>query len=370
MKKFYFFLAFIFVVSGGVWGLAKPVNASLLSIQTDGLKVAQNFTFVVEVRLDSEKQIINAVQARITYDPQVLEFIQVSKSGSFLTLWAEEPKVDTTAGVITFTGGIPNGSYVISGRVISLVFRATTLGTTTIGIDSGTTGVYLNDGLGTKAALKVKAVNLEVIVPTSTLNITSSTQPEENSWYTNHTVHLEWTATQGAQYAYLLSEDPAALPDTRFGAFVDEASYTEVKDGIHYFILQEHLPNDTWGSPVRRRVLIDSTSPEAFTPTLTSDVVPGKLVLVFQATDSTSGVVKYDVQEGDTVSSNATSPYTLRDQQQKSTLTIKAYDSAGNVRVATIAANPTASRQIPYLPIAGGIAVVIIGGLLFWRLRR
>lgn len=370
MKKYYFLFAISIAILAGVWGLAKHASAAIISIQTDNLKVSQNSTFVVEVRLDSEKQVINAVQARITYDPQVLEFIQESKSGSFLSLWAEEPKVDTTAGVITFTGGIPNGSYVISGRVIFLAFRAKTLGTTSIGIDSGTAGVYLNDGLGTKAATRVKPANIEVIVSTSTLNITSSTHPEENSWYTNHTVHLEWKATQGAQYVYLLSEDPAALPDTRFGAFVAEASFTDVKDGMHYFVLQEHLPNDTWGLAVRRRVLIDSTPPEAFTPTLTRDVVPGKLALIFQAKDITSEVVKYEVQEGDMVTKNATSPYTLQDQHQQQVLTVRAYDSAGNVRTAVIPASPETSRQIPYIPIAAGVVVVIIGGLLFWRFRR
>jgi hypothetical protein len=370
MKKKYIILVISLIILTGVWVSAKSASAALLSIQTDSLKVAQNATFVTEVRLDSEKQVINAVQARITYDPHTLEFIQVSKSGSFLSLWAEEPKVDTTAGVITFTGGIPNGSYVISGRVISLVFRATDLGVTPIGIDGGTAGVYLNDGLGTKAPLRVKAVNIEVIVPTSTLDITSSTHPEENSWYANHTVHLEWTATKGAQYAYLLSEDPAALPDTRFGTFVGEASYNEVGDGIHYFVLQEHLPNDVWSPPIRRRVLIDSTPPDAFTPTLTSDVVPGKLVLVFQATDATSEVVKYDVQEGDTVTKNATSPYTLQDQNQQLALTISAYDSAGNVRIATIPGGPKAPQRIPYIPIAGGAVIIIIVSLLLWRLRR
>jgi hypothetical protein len=353
----------------------RAAQAAILSISPDQQSVAPGETVVAAVRLQSEHEIVNAAQVRVLYDAHALEVVTVSKAGSLLVLWPEEPKVDARAGVITFTGGIPNGSYVADGLLVTIVFRSLQLGQSPVLIDAGVSGVYRNDGLGTKAKLTVVPGTIDVRSSVSTLSISSPSHPDENAWYNRSIVQFTWTAAAGAQYAYTFSSDPNAQPDTRRGLVVSDATFSNVHDGTSYFILQEHLPNDTWAKPLIRRVNIDTTNPDLFTPQLTRDVIPGKLALVFLTRDATSSIVQYRVQEGGTITEHATSPYVLHDQTQHQQLTVTAYDAAGNATVATISpsTSPVAGK-VPLVPliVLGAILVLAgcIGAPLLWRHRK
>ncbi|MEK7570084.1 MAG: cohesin domain-containing protein [Patescibacteria group bacterium] len=362
-----------FILGLVLLGAAAPVaRAAVLSVQPAKMTAPQDQLAVVEVRLNSGQDVVNAVEGKVSYDPAALEVVEVSKAGSFLTLWVAGPTVDAVAGTVTFTGGVPNGSYVINGRVLSLVFRPKQLGATSFVLDSIASSVRLNDGLGTAAELRTEASVVTVGVNDSALSLTSTTHPQEQVWYATNDVHLAWTPTTGASYAFILADDPGALPDERFGTAVATTTYANVADGAHYFVLRERLPKDSWRTVAIRRVLVDTTSPEDFTPVVTSDVVPGKRVLVFQATDVMSAVVRYTVQEGDTVTNPATSPYILQDQKQQKALLVTAYDAAGNQRQAKIAGVHVAAKRQPYLPILGVGAVLILlcGGAIFFMRRR
>ncbi len=361
-------------MSFGLVILPQLAHAAILYATPESQSVEVNRTAVVDVRLNSEKVVVNAVQARVTFNPDAVDILEVSKAGSFLKLWTEEPHVDAATGVITFSGGIPNGSYVINGRLITIVLRPKLVGASTIGIDAGTSGVYLNDGLGTKVGLTTKSARLDAQVLASTLVITSPSHPNEDTWYQSLTAQFSWNATEGAQYAYILNDDPNAIPDTRFGLRTGEATFSDVREGTHYFAITERLPNDTWGPVLRRRVRVDRSAPEDFTVQATHDVVPGKLAVVFATTDTVSEVVRYRVQEGAEVVENATSPYVLRDQQFRSDIRVSAFDAAGNERVVTLSAQPqgTPERGYPaWLWAAGGALVVLcVGALLLARHRR
>ncbi len=348
--------------------VAPGARAAILYTVPETQQVDPADTISLDVRLNSENDVVNAVQVRMLYDPAALDVVEVSKAGSFLTLWTEEPSIDAKAGVLTFSGGTPNGSYVVNGRLVTVVFRSKHLGASNVLFDTGTSGVYRNDGLGTKVALTAKPATIDVALTGRALTITSSTHPEPDTWYAKSFLQFDWNAAPDALYAYLLSDDPTALPDTRFGARLRDALYTNVDDGAYTFTLQEKLPNDTWGTPIRRRVLVDTTPPDAFTPLLTRDVVPGALALVFAAHDATSAVTGYVVQEGDDVTRNATSPYVLHDQTQHQKLTVTAHDAAGNLRVATVApsTSPIATQKFPTLPfVLGALLIAAAGGALY-----
>ena len=351
--------------------LGGTANAAVLSVVPAKVTASQDHLTVLELRLNSEQQVVNAVEGKLTYDPAELEVVAVSKAGSFLTLWAAGPTVDATAGSVSFVGGVPNGSYVVNGRVLSIVFRPKALGATVVALDSVTSSVRLNDGLGTAVPLRTEASALTIGVDDSPFGLTSSTHPDENTWYASKDVQLAWTPTTGAVYAFLLTDDPAALPDERFGTAVAEASYADVADGVHYFVLRERLPSDVWRTVAIRRVLVDTIAPEAFVPVVTKDVVPNTLALVFQANDLTSEIVRYVVQEGNVVTDNVTSPYVLKDQRHRQSITVQAFDSAGNVTTATVPAAPVSGTAIPVLPVIA-IALLLLGGVLVaaWKWRR
>lgn len=365
-------LAIIAIIFAACMLAAPAARAAVLYTMPETQTVEPDDTVTVDVRLNSENDTINAVQARVLFDPSALEVVEVSKAGSFLVLWTEQPKVDAKAGVITFSGGTPNGSYVVNGRLVSIVFRSKHLGSTTVLFDTGTSGVYRNDGLGTKVSLTAKPATIDVALTGRSLVINSTTHPNPDAWYAKSFLQFDWNVTPEAVYAYLLTGDPAALPDTRFGARLRDAMYSNMKDGAYTFTLQEKLPNDTWGTPVRRRVLVDTKPPAAFTPQLTRDVVPGKLALIFDTTDATSAVVRYSVQEGKTMTENATNPYVLNDQTQHQPITVTAYDAAGNLTSATVAASttPVTSSAFPIMPVALGAFLVLVAGAAVFVVRR
>ncbi|MEK7518585.1 MAG: cohesin domain-containing protein [Patescibacteria group bacterium] len=353
--------------------LAVPAaRAAIIYTLPETQQVDPADTFTVDVRLNSENDIINAAQVRVLYDPTALEVITVSKADSFLVLWTEQPKVDATAGVITFSGGTPNGSYVVNGRLVTITFRSKHLGSTNVLFDTGTAGVYRNDGFGTKVTLTAKPATINVALTGRAISIHSTTHPDPDTWYANSFFQVFWDVAADAVYAYRFSDDPTAVPDTRFGAAVREAMYSNVKDGAYTFTLQEKLINDTWGKPVHRRVLVDTKPPEAFTLQLTRDVVPGKLVLVFDTTDATSSVTRYAVREGNEVTENALSPYMLQDQTQHQLITVTAYDAAGNSTDAVVPAStaPVAAQSFPTLPVALGTLLLIALGATVVIVRK
>ncbi len=352
--------------------LPRVARASILYVTPESQTVAVNRTAVVDVRLNSENVVVNAVQVRVTYNPKAVDVLEVSKVGSFLKLWTAEPHIDPGAGVITFSGGVPNGSYVINGRLISLVVRPKIIGTTTVSVDVGASSVHANDGLGTATALTATPARLDAQFLGTELMISSPSHPDEDAWYQNASVQFSWPAVEGALYAYVLSDDPNAIPDTRFGVHTADVSYSNAQEGTHFFALAERLPNDGWGPVVRRRVRVDRSAPLPFTIQPTGDVVPGKLVLVFATTDAISQVVRYRVQEGDNVVENASSPYVLRDQQFRSDVRISAFDAAGNEQVATLAAQPIAgaSRRAPVGLLAGGALLLVLCAGAVLAVRR
>jgi hypothetical protein len=351
---------------------AHAASAAILYTMPEVQQVEPNDTLTLDVRLNSQNDTVNALQARVLYDPSAMEVLEVSKAGSFLVLWTEEPKVDAKVGVVTFSGGTPNGSYVVNGRLVTITFRSKQLGSTNVLFDAGTSGVYRNDGFGTKVALTVKPATVNVALTGRSLAINSPSHPDPNVWYAKSFLQFDWNATPEALYAYLLTDDAtAALPDVRFGARLRDAMYSNVNDGAYTFVLQERLPNDSWGTPVRRRVLVDTKPPEVFAPQLTRDVVPGKLVLIFAAHDATSGVVRYRVQEGEVVTEEASSPYILRDQRGAPALTVTAFDAAGNETVATLPVVgddivPASNLHVlplsvvAFLVLAAGVGIVIV----------
>src|SRR3989344_6914240 len=108
------------------------------------------------------------------------------------------------------------------------------------------------------------------------------------------------------------------------------------------------LKNDGSGMSVPVRIPLspvelksDTEPPEDFTPVVTSDpnVFDGKYFLVFATQDKSSGIDRYEVREGRWGwFREVESPYLLKNQQLDRDVYVKATDSAGNERVAVLAA--------------------------------
>jgi len=360
----------------GIFLVVDKAEAAILSVTPQYDEISYGTTFIADVRLNSEREIINAIQATITYPANVLDVVDVSRGGSFLTLWAQEPTVDEVAGTITLAGGIPHGSYVVDGRVLSITFRAQSSGSVEVGFDQEKTSVHLNDGQGTKAKTEFKSA-IYKIKPAVLIDITSPTHPNENSWYRNNSPIFEWVVKPEAEYSYTLTSDRDKIPNNRPEVTVGEVSYTDLPDGVYYFILNEKQPKNNWAVAGRRRVMIDTTPPLPVEVVVSQDktVYNGQYFLAFSTSDRTSGIDYYDVLEGGKTYRNKQSPYLLKDQSLKKTITVRAFDKAGNSVESSFGAKPeklgqSSNKYILISVILVIFAVVIILAIFLSKLGQ
>jgi hypothetical protein len=122
-------------------------------------------TFIADVRLDNQSDCVNAMHVELHYPTDTLRAVDFSKGDSILSLWIEEPKIDTSKGTVTFSGGIPGGycgripgDPVLSnvlGRIVFSVIGAEKKNAV-VSID-GSSSVYLNDGRATPATVTTQS---------------------------------------------------------------------------------------------------------------------------------------------------------------------------------------------------------------------
>jgi hypothetical protein len=367
MKSLRYTIFFLLLALGiGFWP-AHGVHAAILSAYPDHRTVSLGETFTVDIRLNSEQETVNAVTTTIIYPKDLLELVSVSRGGSFLTLWPDGPTIDTTSGTITLTGGIPNGSYVVDGKILTITFAPKDSGGVEVTFDAALSQVLLNDGLGTPAKLTLNSGIYKIDDLNFTL-ITSPSHPDENSWYRNRKATFEWPTTKNTEYSYTLSINPDEVPDDTAERTNGQANFENIADGTHYFILKERQQNKTWQVVGRRRIQIDATAPEPIAASINQDntVLVGQYYLAFNTTDATSGLDHYDILENTTTYRNATSPFILKNQDPESWLTVTAYDRAGNSVRWTQGTAPAAERiqNKYYLAIIGAILLAVFTAIL------
>lgn len=236
--------------------------------------------FTVNVKLDTQGENINAVDLGILYPP-LLEIKSISKSGSAIQLWVQEPNFTSTG--IFISGGSPGGIKSSNTLIGKITMKAKAIGDGNFQL-TPSSAVLLNDGQGTKASLTMGQASFNVIAqskkePTPTPSGGGGTKP---------------------------GESVKPLPDS--------SASPQVVSG-------EEESKDT-------------TKPKKFQIFLGQDprVFEGKKFISFFTTDSKSGIDHYEVKEGDSDYKIAQSPYLLSDQELRSVIRVRAYDGAGNYR--------------------------------------
>ncbi|MFA6552953.1 MAG: cohesin domain-containing protein [Patescibacteria group bacterium] len=374
MKLFRYTILFILVTLGIGFGSARYAQAATLSAYPDHRTVSLGETFTVDIRLNSEQQVVNAVTATIIYPKDLLEVVDVSRGGSFLTLWPVEPTIDTNTGTITLTGGIPNGSFVVDGKILTITFSTKDTGGVEVKFDTETSQVLLNDGAGTPATLTLNS-GIYKIDDLGYISILSPSHPDENKWYRSRKAVFEWTAENDAEYSYVLGINPDDVPDDTAERTNGQVTFNNVADGIQYFIVKEKRPNRAWQIVGRRRLQIDATPPEPITASVNQDnsVLVGQYYLAYNTTDNASGIDYYDVTENSTVYRNVSSPFILKEQDPNGWLVVTAHDRAGNMTRWTEGTSPTPERSQNsyYLAIIATAIIAIFTAILIkLRLRH
>ncbi len=359
------------------------IFAATLYLTPQTQSVYQGDSLSLEIRIDSEDEKINIVEASVRFPADLLRVSDISSGSSIINLWAQTPQEDSL-GKISFIGGITNG-FEGDGLLARISFFAKELGQAKINFGEDSQ-VLLNDSLGTEAQLKVLAGSYEVTAkPKGLFVIFSESHPEQNKWQSNNVLRLYWDLINEAKYSYLLSFDPLAepddIPDLPEGelVWVGALEYKGLEDGIYYFSAKQKPLGEDWSEIVRFKAMIDTVPPKPFEPKIGQDssLFEGKHFLSFTALDEASGIDYYEVKEQPRMLGIAQkgewqkkeSPCLLTDQSLRSIIKVKAVDKAGNERVVEIVP--------PYRPTGKDVIFLIsllAAGILAWlflkRIRR
>lgn len=264
--KIIFLASFVFVVF-----YSSQVNAARIYFEPANNTREVGETFTVNVRLDTQGDNINAVDFGILYPP-LLEIKSISKSGSAIQLWVQEPSFSSTG--IFLSGGSPGGIKSSSALIAKITMKGKAIGDGNLQLTPASSAL-LNDGQGTNAVLNMGPASFEI-----------TAQPKK-----------EPTATPEAK------ESPKPTPK-------QEEDDESKKDSD------------------------DDDKPKKFKAFVGQDprVFGGKHFVSFFTTDSESGVQRYEIKEGKGNFKTAQSPYLLADQDLNTVIRIRAYDTSGNYR--------------------------------------
>jgi hypothetical protein len=105
-------------------------------------------SFSLRVMVSSPRQAINAISGVVSYPIDKLQVTSVSKIGSVLSLWVQEPFFSNSRGTVSFEGVVPNPGFNESnGRVLAVNFKVVGTGPAEVKLASGS--LLANDGMGT-----------------------------------------------------------------------------------------------------------------------------------------------------------------------------------------------------------------------------
>ncbi|MCP4592137.1 MAG: hypothetical protein GY842_15490, partial [bacterium] len=97
--------------------------------------------------------------------------------------------------------------------------------------------------------------------------ISSSTHPDEDTWYNNDAPAFEWSTPPSGSgisgYSYVLDQLSDTEPDLSADTPGNSRSYINVTDGVWYFHVRALDNAGNWGPPDHFQVNIDTTNPPA-----------------------------------------------------------------------------------------------------------
>jgi len=324
-KRLFFILFSVLIIA------PISINAAVLSLQPEVLQVAPGDTVIFKIKIDNEKECVNAIETGLRFPKELLSFKDLSTGESMISLWIEKPtlaeaKSINESGEFKFTGGIPGG---YCGKIPG---------------DPGD-----SDVLGEVIFEVKKDVLKDGIKDSAQINFLDNSQ-------------------------ILLNDGLGSTANSRFS-------------GANLIISDKSSINkEDWAN----RLKDDKILPENFVIELTSDpsIFDGKKYIIFSTTDKQTGVDRFEVREIKMPASIkwwesvwgkifkpaeqkwqiAVMPYLLKDQSLRSTIQVKAIDKAGNERLVEYIPPQTKTNaqimfDVRYAIFA--LALILILALLF-----
>lgn len=272
-------------------------------------------SFSVAIYVSSADQELNAASGIISFPKDKLEVTSLSKNGSIISLWAQEPQFSNTAGSINFEGIILNPGYQgTAGKILTINFKAKVSGEAPLTFISGS--ILANDGQGTNILSSLGSALYAIEVPLSgpaaeqgeskavivgtppAPLVTSVTHPYSDSWYKSTEPEFSWNLPTGTESVHLLvSKSPQVTPIVAYTPAINYKKLDSLDNGIWYFHVQLKNQNG-WGGVTHFRFQIDNQSPDYFNIELQpeDDTTEPVRSFNFSAHDAISGIQSYEIQ--------------------------------------------------------------------------
>ncbi len=329
-----------------LWFGLHPARASAASLyfSPSQKSVVTGGRVTVTLKVNAQGQAINAAEGSIRFSNSLLRLVSISKSGSIFTFWPVEPYGSTTAGTVSFSGGLPNPGYAgSSGTLVSLSFEALSSGTAELSISGAK--VLANDGQGTNVLTTYGSASLTIgaasapppTPPTDSPRpapiVSSTTFPDQSTWYTSEQGNVSWTKPSGVTgFSFHLSQDLNDVVDETVDTTSTTTSIDVLTDGVWYFAVRAKSASG-WSAPSRFRIQRDHTPPADFTIQIQRDrgVTDPSPHVVFTATDETSGIDHYTLSLDGGTATEVSSPANLANLTAgHHHVMVIAFDRAGN----------------------------------------
>lgn len=346
------FVKIILVIAGFLLAWAfwtASANAANFSINPASGTYHVGSTFDVSIQVDTKGQEINALQMQLSFPTDKLQLVSPSAGSSIIEIYTTPPRFNNSTGEVEIIGGIPNGINVPNGLVSKLTFRVKSVGQASLRF-TGQSQILLNDGRGTNVLDDTFGATYKLELPPQQGPIViSDTHPNQDEWYQNDNVNLQWDVgfPPADNYSYSVSTNAADTPDDTPEGTATKTSYNKMPSGINYFHIKA-FRDGHWGGVSHYSLKVDNISPAEFTiavlPSIRTNVTTP--IFEYRTTDSLSGIEKYEIKVmplkvegrdkaavGEDLFIEAESPYRSSELAYGSyDVIVRAYDKAGNIR--------------------------------------
>lgn len=340
----------------GVIFFAFRAHAATLTIVPANGTYAVGAQFEMNVILSSTDQWVNAVSGTVSFPAGKLSVVSVSKAGSVVDLWIQDPSYSNIDGTVTFEGAILNpGFQGAVTQILRITFLVKTPGSATVGFSLGS--VLANDGQGTDVLQKANATTLSLVqqstsslpeIQTQSMDagplLSSQSHPDQGQWYANNNPQFSWSMPSDAIAVRLgYGAQASGVPTVLYDNAILSKQLQQVPDGTWYFSAQVRTAAG-WSPVSRFRFNIDTEPPAIarFSVASQTDEFDPDVHVIIDARDGMSGIASYafriDTAEPILLSVDkmASGTYAFGPQLPGThTIVARAYDRAGNVSEAS-----------------------------------
>lgn len=217
-------------------------------------------TIAVRVYLASPGQASNAVSGVVSYGADRLQVTSLSKTGSIINMWVQEPLSFNSDGQVSFEGLVLNPGFTGNiGTVLTVNFKARAIGSTKISFANGS--ILANNGEGTNILKKLGQLSLTIVPATTKKEIISpqakplvankiatstvdSTPPEQLA-----IVEIKSSGPKKARFSFSASDSLSGIDSYQFS--IDDLVVGRLPESANIY----ETPEETSG-PHRLKVIV------------------------------------------------------------------------------------------------------------------